>query len=75
MPKDYFLLVNKLQKERDNSLVISYDAITRYITNTVFIELIKSGLIGTKIDDAELISDIIEGSLSNKKSLILAATK
>ena len=74
MPKDYFLLVNKLQKESGNSLVISYDTITRYITNTIFIELIKSGLIGTKIDDAEIISNIIEGSLSNNKSLILATS-
>jgi hypothetical protein len=75
MPKDYFLLFSKLQKENGNSIVISYDTITKYLTNTVFIELIKSGLIGTRIEDADLISNIIEESLSNKKSLILASSK
>ena len=74
MPKDYLLLINELQKEKGSSNVISYDTITRYLTNTVFIELIKSGLIGTKIDDANLITKIIQESLANKKSLILAAT-
>lgn len=74
MPKDYFLLASELQKEKGDSNVISYETITKYLTNTVFIELIKYGLIGTKIDDANLISNIIEESLSGKKSLILAAT-
>ena len=74
MPKDYFLLINKLQKESNNTIIFSYDTITRYLTNTVFIELIKSGLIGTKTRDVALISNIIEESLSNKKSLILASS-
>jgi len=74
MPKDYFMLSSKLLKESGNSVVISYDTITRYLTNTIFIDLIKSGLIGTKINDADLISDIIKESLSNNKSLILAAS-
>jgi len=74
MPKDYFLLASELQRASGNTNIISYETITRYLTNTVFIELIKSGLIGTKIGDAKLISNIIEESLSNKKSLILATT-
>jgi hypothetical protein len=74
MPKDYFLQSIELQKEKGKPNVISYETITRYLTNTVFIELIKSGLIGTKIDDAKLISNIIEELLSGKKSLILAAS-
>jgi len=74
MPKDYFLLASKLQSKKGETNVISYETITRYLTNTVFIELIKSGLIGTKINDVKLISDIIEESLSSKKSLILATT-
>lgn len=74
MPKDYFLLSSRLLKESGHSVVISYDTITRYLNNTVFIELIQSGLIGTRIDDAELISNIIKKSLSNDKSLILASS-
>jgi len=75
MPKDYFLLYSKLQKENGNSVVISYNTIKRYLTNTSFIDLIKSGLIGTRIDDANFITRIIEESLSNNKSLILAASE
>ena len=74
LPKDYFLLINELQKEESGHVNISYDTVTRYLTNTVFIELIQYGLIGTKVNDANLISKIINELLANKKSLILATT-
>jgi hypothetical protein len=74
LPKDYFLLINELQKEEDKHVNISYETVTRYLTNTVFIDLIKYGLIGTKVNDSNLVSNIIRELLSNNKSLILAAT-
>jgi hypothetical protein len=74
LPKDYFLLINELQKEECDHINISYNTVTRYLTNTVFIDLIKYGLIGTKVNDANLITNIISELLSNNKSLILAAT-
>ena len=74
LPKDYFLLIGELQKEEHGHINISYDTVDRYITNTVFIELIQYGLIGTKVNDANLISKIIKGLLANKKALILATT-
>jgi len=74
LPKDYFLLINELQRKEDGHINISYDTITRYLTNTVFIDLIKYGLIGTKVNDSNLISNIIKELLSINKSLILAAT-
>lgn len=74
LPKDYFLMINKSQKEEDKYKNISYDTVSRYLTNTVFIDLIKYGLIGTKVNDANLISNIVKDLLLNKKSLILAAT-
>jgi len=74
LPKDYFLLIGELQKEESGHINISYDTVTRYLTNTVFIELIQYGLIGTKVNDANLISEIIKGLLANKKALILATT-
>ena len=74
MPKDYFLMYNKTMKKSGSPVAISYETITRYLNNTLFIELIKSGLIGSRINDANLISNIIEGSLSNNKSLILASS-
>jgi hypothetical protein len=72
IPKDYFLLSSRLQKEKSGHINISYDTITRYLNNTVFIGLIKSGLIGTKINDTNLINNLIRESLANNKSLILA---
>jgi hypothetical protein len=74
LPKDYFMLINRLQKEKGDHISISYDTVTRYLTNTVFIELIQYGLIGTRVNDVDLISNIIKELLANKKSLILAAT-
>jgi len=74
LPKDYFLLINRLQKEECGHINISYDTVTRYLTNTVFIDLIKYGLIGTRVNDADLVSYIIRDILSNRKSLILATS-
>jgi hypothetical protein len=74
MPKDYFLLVNKLQEEKNQHKIVSYDTINRYLTNTVFIELVKSGLIGSKINDMRLIVNIIKELLSTENSLIFAVS-
>jgi len=74
MPKDYFLLSSKLQKEEKGHVNISYDTIKRHLNNTIFIELIKSGLIGSKINDTNLISKLINESIKNDKSLILVGT-
>jgi hypothetical protein len=48
------------QKKENKSVVFSYDVVERYLNNTLFIELIKSGLIGTKNINADSISKIIK---------------
>jgi hypothetical protein len=63
------------QKKENKSIVFSYDTVDRYLNNTLFIELIKSGLIGSKIVNADSISKIIKETLESGKSLILASGK
>jgi hypothetical protein len=48
LPKDFFELIYNKQKKGNKSIVFSYDVVGRYLNNTLFIELIKSGLIGSK---------------------------
>ena len=55
-------------------MVILYDTVNRYLTNTVFIELVKSGLIGSKINDMGLITKIIKELLSTGNSLVFAVS-
>lgn len=56
-------------------MFFSYDTVERYLNNTLFIELVKSGLIGTKINDADHISEMITEILESGTSLILATSK
>jgi hypothetical protein len=75
LPKDFFDLIYNRQKKENKSVVFSYDVVERYLNNTLFIELIKSGLIGTKYINADSISKIINETLESGKSLILATNK
>jgi hypothetical protein len=72
IPKDFFDLIYNRQKKGNKSIIFSYDVVERYLNNTLFIELIKSGLIGTKNVNAGNISKIINETLESGKSLILA---
>ncbi|MDR1420358.1 MAG: hypothetical protein LBI86_08290, partial [Treponema sp.] len=63
------------QKERNKTIVFSYDTVNRYLNNTLFIGLIKSGLIGTKINDVNNISKMIKEILESGTSLLLATSK
>jgi hypothetical protein len=75
LPKDFFDLIYSRQKKENKSVVFSYDVVERYLNNTLFIELIKSGLIGTKYINANSISKVIKETLESGKSLILATNK
>jgi hypothetical protein len=75
LPKDFFDLIYNRQKKENKSIIFSYDIVGRYLNNTLFIELIKSGLIGSKSVYADSISKIINEILESGKSLILATNK
>jgi hypothetical protein len=75
LPKDFFDLIYNRQKKENKSIIFSYDIVGRYLSNTLFIELIKSGLIGSKSVNADSISKIINEILESGKSLILATNK
>jgi len=51
---------------------ISYGNLDRYINNTLFIELLQSGWIGSQVSDTELITKQIQESIAGNHSLVLA---
>ncbi|MCI0619345.1 hypothetical protein L0244_40770 [bacterium] len=52
---------------------ITYENVGRYFNNTFFVELVKTGWIGSMVSAKDVITKIIQESIENKKSVILAA--
>ena len=75
-PLDYweFLINEGYAKGSDNGKVIE-PAGLRYINNTLFIQLIQGGWIGSISPGINVISELVEESLMQKNSLIIAAKK
>ncbi|MBB6481529.1 hypothetical protein [Spirochaeta isovalerica] len=69
LPKSYWkhLLKSKNTLGPKGGRVFTYDNVQSYLTNTAFIELIKSGLIGSRLEDAAHIESIIKEILESKK--------
>jgi len=54
---------------------ISYDNVGRYFNNTLFIELVQSGWIGSRSYDITVISEVIQAAIAGDRSLTLAAKR
>jgi len=52
---------------------ITFNNVERYFNNTIFIELVESGWIGSQITDNGFITEVIQAALENKRSVILAS--
>jgi hypothetical protein len=73
LTKEHFLGLGEMQKKVNKAITYSFENVKRYLNNTVFIELVQSGLIGTKIENEKIISEIISELITSGKSLILAS--
>mgnify|MGYP007112209791 CR=1 FL=1 len=67
LPKSYinYLVKNNLKR-------FSYETVDRYFNNTMFIEMVKSGLFGSNINESVILTEMIQQTLESGKSLILA---
>jgi hypothetical protein len=52
--------------------LVNYNNVQRYINNTVFIELVQNGWIGSKVGNTELITQQIQESIKGGNSMFLA---
>ncbi len=75
--KSYFdlLLNSELTTGPQGGKYFSYTNVKNYFNNTLFISLVQSGLIGTKIRSSKLISEILYNSIKDGKSIILASSE
>jgi len=51
---------------------ISYNNVRRYINNTLFVELVQSGWVGSQVENTTTITELIQKSIEGKRSVILA---
>lgn len=74
LPLDYWELLLKSPAVigSQSGLRITYDNAERYINNTTFTDLVRQGLIGSRLTVSKKLTDIIQNSLRDKKSVMLA---
>lgn len=68
LPKSYieFYINNTKNKS------ISYEMVDRYLNNTMFIDMVKTGFFGSKFRDSQGISNLLNSIIASGKSLIIA---
>jgi hypothetical protein len=76
LPLDYWelLLKDKRVSGKRHGVAISRSNAGRHISNTLFVDLVQDGWIGSRAGHSAVISEIIRQCLENGKSVIVAAT-
>jgi hypothetical protein len=74
LPLDYWELLLKSPDiiGAQGGIRITYDNAGRYLNNTTFTDLVKQGLIGSRLTASEKLTEIIRNSIDEDKSVILA---
>ena len=74
LPLDYWdlALASSLTLGERGGRVVTFDNIGRYMSNTLFVELVASGWIGSRGLASANVAEIVRASLSGNKSVILA---
>lgn len=77
LPLDYWEVLTRADRARGDggAVAIERSNIGRYINNTLFIQLVQGGWIGSRARNSTVLSDIIEQCLENGKSVVFAATQ
>lgn len=68
LPKSYIIEI----VERFKINAISYENINKYFNNTMFIEMVKTGMFGSRNTDSTELSKLINQIVENGKSVIIA---
>ena len=77
IPIDYWEILMDYQKTKGprGGILISRDNVDRYIHNTLFVELVQNGWIGSRGLNTDVITKIVYDSLNNDKSVMIAISK
>jgi hypothetical protein len=54
---------------------ITYDNVDRYFNNTLFVELVQAGWIGSRLLRTEVLTDLARNAINGNRSLLLAAMR
>lgn len=68
LPKSY--IESYINNTKNKS--ISYEMVDRYLNNTMFIDMVKTGFFGSKFRDSQGISNLLNSIIASGKSLIIA---
>jgi hypothetical protein len=73
-PIDYWEVINSAPecKGKDGGIRITYNNVVRHINNTLFVQLIQDGWIGSRQIVSSTFTDIIKKAIEGDKSLIFA---
>jgi hypothetical protein len=66
------LLDSKSTLGNKGGRMVGYDNVGRYINNTLFVDLVQSGWVGSQIEDTKKITSQIQAAISRDRSLMLA---
>lgn len=75
LPLDYWILLmdsqNILGPKRGKR--ITFNNVEKHFSNTLFIDLVQAGWVGSQVTDHVLITEVIQASLEGRNSVILAS--
>lgn len=74
LPLEYWdlALASELTLGKRGGRIVTYDNVDRHMSNTLFIELVSSGWIGSRGLNSAKVTETIRASLSANKSVVLA---
>ncbi|HYX72527.1 MAG TPA: hypothetical protein VE732_07135 [Nitrososphaera sp.] len=52
---------------------LTFENIERYFNNTLFVELVQAGWIGSKLMQTAALTDLVRSAIENNKSVILTS--
>jgi hypothetical protein len=75
IPLDYWELLLKSPKTvgPKGGKQLTFDNVERYFNNTLFVELVQAGWIGSKLMQTAALTDLVRSAIKNNKSVILAS--
>jgi hypothetical protein len=71
LAREYFIELLDVCKGPHGGVRLGYDNVPRHITNTLFVQLVKDGWIGTSGTGTEELGEVIRTVLENRHALVL----
>ena len=77
IPLDYWkiLIASEQTLGAKGGRVMTFENVDRYFNNTLFIDLVQNGWVGSPIKDSKIITEIIRQAMESGRSVILSSLK